>query len=649
MEPPSSRRLRRSSPPPQHGAGDPDGHDRISALSDDMLLQVLVRLRCARAAARTGLLSCRWRGLWARLPGLTFGDITAAGIKSAFARIAPRTAVSLLEIRPSASTSCAESKLEDARAKSLMRAAALLSPEEIVFVLPQCTFPNPGRGVTIVLPSFRRATSIELDTCFLRIKPPPAGELPVLEMLSISGNIVGLGALLERCPRLRVLKITFRGVESRSLEAELAVLAAAATLGLAVSRLGIEFDDIGRMRSVNGARFASLLRAVARVSTQELLFTSRLTGPFDADLPYFYRTMSIEMKLYAVRFKQLPDGEFSVLERMSLCGCTITDLATMIMRCPRLRVLKVTADKFARDVTVHSVSLEDLELHVKDADMEFESINIVTPLLKKVMLKVHGKTDLGVSISAPMVEKVSWYRTYASLPIIFDFWWLQGVRLSMIESYKNIDGVLINEEEGVCSHLPRVHVLSLDIAYYNRPGVALDLASELEKLLVTDFSVFEVHLNTKGHVFGAFMLRLLTMHRIRTSTQKLKIFLPEWFQMPQASKCLGNCPPCDEPNTWRSQSISLTLLEDVEINNFTGGDHEIDFLRLIFGWAPMLKRMTIKLVYKVKTSKIEGFAMTIYNICMVHPSVNCSIYLSSDYHDTPPPKGSTTAINATHS
>ena len=207
-----------------------------------MLFQILVRLRCARAAARTGLLSRRWQGLWSRLPGLTFRNILAGKIKSALAHVARRTSVSLREIRLSRSVSLAERKHDDARAKSLLGSAARLSPEEIVFVLPQFSLPKRGRGVTIVLPSFRRATSIELDTRSLRIMPPAAGELPVLEMLSISGKIVDVGALLNRCPRLRVLRITFRGVgvDPGSLEAELATLEAAAALGLVVSHLGIE-------------------------------------------------------------------------------------------------------------------------------------------------------------------------------------------------------------------------------------------------------------------------------------------------------------------------------------------------------------------------------------------------------------------------
>ena len=60
------------------------------------------------------------------------------------------------------------------------------------------------------------------------------------------------------------------------------------------------------------------------------------------------------------------------------------------------------------------------------------------------------------------------------------------------------------------------------------------------------------------------------------------------------AKCLENCP-CNEPKNWRSQSISLTHLEEVEINNFKGGDHEIDLVTMALRWAPRLKTMTIKL------------------------------------------------------
>ncbi|KAM0846032.1 hypothetical protein ACQ4PT_055946 [Festuca glaucescens] len=266
MESRSSRR-NTSSAPPQHGARGPDGDDRITALPDDMLFQILVRLRCARAAARTGLLSRRWRGLWARLPGLIFRDVPAGVIKAALSHISIPTTVSLLEIRLVESMWAESCKLEDAHENSLLHAAEQLSPEDLIFILPKCPALKPGRPVTIVLPPFARATSIELDTRFLCIKPPMAGELPALETLSVSGNIVDLTALLDCCPRLRVLGVTFRRVDPDSLSSGLAALEAAKTLGLVVSRLGIEYDDSYKIDHnyvshgfFNGARFASFLR-----------------------------------------------------------------------------------------------------------------------------------------------------------------------------------------------------------------------------------------------------------------------------------------------------------------------------------------------------------------------------------------------------
>ena len=59
------------------------GRDRISALPDEMLLLVLVRLRSVRAAAQTSVLSRRWRGLWTGLTDLTLRDLEPSGIEAA--------------------------------------------------------------------------------------------------------------------------------------------------------------------------------------------------------------------------------------------------------------------------------------------------------------------------------------------------------------------------------------------------------------------------------------------------------------------------------------------------------------------------------------------------------------------------------------
>jgi hypothetical protein len=165
-------------------------------------------------------------------------------------------------------------------------------------------------------------------TRLLHIALPPSGEFPVLEKLSLSGNIAGLGTLLNQCPRLRVLGVTFCGMALSSIEAGLAILEDAASLGLMVSLLGVEIH--WRDDDVDIARFNSLLRTMARISPPELIITENYEGcdfrTFDkklnADMPCFPHatSMSILMSLQNVCFTTLPAGEFLALKKLSLSG-----------------------------------------------------------------------------------------------------------------------------------------------------------------------------------------------------------------------------------------------------------------------------------------------------------------------------------------
>ncbi|XBH59895.1 hypothetical protein VPH35_114569 [Triticum aestivum] len=263
-----------------------------------MLLQILVHLQCAFAASRTGVLSRRWRGLWAQFPGLTLRNIPAGRVKAALARVPRHTAVSLLDIRLARSVLKASRLRDDARAKSLLRTAKRLSPEELIFILQRGTMFKSGPPVDIVM---RLASAA----------PPPSSWT---QRLSISGNIIDINAFLNHCPRLRVLRVTFREVELGSLQAALATLDAAVALGLTVSLLGIECDQINNRRhSGNGVRFASLMRAAAWLSPQELIFTNSSFESINVDLPYFHQATSIEMKFHTFRFTQLPARELSAL------------------------------------------------------------------------------------------------------------------------------------------------------------------------------------------------------------------------------------------------------------------------------------------------------------------------------------------------
>jgi hypothetical protein len=162
------------------------GEDRISALDDDMLLLVLARLGCFRAAARTGGLSRRWRGLWASLRHIVFCDVPFPSLEAALGRVTrPPPGLSLLEIR----VTDMQPSRDAAGVTSLLCAAALLEPKELVLALPSGYMGNLSPLFFLQLPDHVRFHQ--------------------LETLSLLGCHVRFDSLLPCCPRLRVLRLKF--------------------------------------------------------------------------------------------------------------------------------------------------------------------------------------------------------------------------------------------------------------------------------------------------------------------------------------------------------------------------------------------------------------------------------------------------------
>ncbi|XP_073353983.1 uncharacterized protein [Aegilops tauschii subsp. strangulata] len=178
----------------------------------------LARLRCARAAARTSLLSRRWSRLWSRLTEFTFRDVAPRLLRPALDSLVHVPDVSLLDIhvpepppRPPK-----YDMLNVADVASLIRAAAGLSPVELRFNVSRSPLARRTRDLPYLpppvnLPGFHRATSVDLcglDLFLSAAADPPASccMFPALEALSLSGCHVDAAALLLHCPRLRVLR-----------------------------------------------------------------------------------------------------------------------------------------------------------------------------------------------------------------------------------------------------------------------------------------------------------------------------------------------------------------------------------------------------------------------------------------------------------
>ncbi|XP_073360620.1 uncharacterized protein [Aegilops tauschii subsp. strangulata] len=216
--------------------------------------------------------------------------------------------------------------------------------------------------------------------------------------------------------------------------------------------------------------------------------------------------------------------------------------------CPRLRELKLT--KFSthnRDLKVHSVSLQELTVE----NVLIPSIDIVAPSLKKVTMSACSRID-ELSISVLVVAA---------------------------------DGSKTGTDNFV-THLCLCQQWHCTKA--------------IEQHLIAAFSVLEIHLETVGHAFGAFVFHLIGMNRIRSAMRKLK----------EKEGCPTDCH-C-RPTNWNTKTIALTALEEMEIDGFMGEDHECDFVELVFMSTPMLTRVIVKLSHELSSSS-DG-CTKLYNI-----------------------------------
>ncbi|CAO2192467.1 unnamed protein product [Urochloa humidicola] len=188
--------------------------DRISDLPDELLHCILLRLQSTRAAARTSLLSRRWRHVWAGLPDLLLGsqDDTQQpaatlldSVDAALAACAATAVVQRLDIPLYAYGL----RVPACRVASWLRFASLHRVGTLYIYLPP---PLKPEAEELELPVWDGAAKINLTLVRhwqLRIRP--AGlfmALTDLELWSAAMEGRELTALVSsQCPRLRNLTL----------------------------------------------------------------------------------------------------------------------------------------------------------------------------------------------------------------------------------------------------------------------------------------------------------------------------------------------------------------------------------------------------------------------------------------------------------
>uniref|UniRef100_A0A0E0Q3C0 F-box domain-containing protein n=1 Tax=Oryza rufipogon TaxID=4529 RepID=A0A0E0Q3C0_ORYRU len=214
-------------PPPPMGDGeveragmetDGGGEDRISALPDDLLCSILLRLGSTPAAGQTSLLSRRWRRLPSKLPRLLFP------FPSTPPCVGPGIAANTAPVLRHVDVVCCDSPA-GATATWLHLLAPRLAHDGVVYfrnTMSRRRLMAPHRGLglaspspTFELPCFATAAKLWLRLEFLNLELPRSGvfaHLTEMFLEHVDFNHRGRGDFghtfsTPRCPLLRRLRI----------------------------------------------------------------------------------------------------------------------------------------------------------------------------------------------------------------------------------------------------------------------------------------------------------------------------------------------------------------------------------------------------------------------------------------------------------
>lgn len=164
------------------------------------------------------------------------------------------------------------------------------------------------------------------------------------------------------------------------------------------------------------------------------------------------------------------------------------------------------------------------------------------------------------------------------------------------------------------SQFKAIHHLNLNLAYM--PDIFSNdryLIEDMTRLPGVTF--LSLLMMANGHSFGATLFHVL---RMCTGVRKLALEYLEPFQ-PQ-TVCPSGCI-CEQLPNWKTEELVLGGLQEVEIVELTGTEHEAAFVQQLFRWATVVKKMTVSFHHSVTRSKAKDLCQMLLSfsrpeICM---------------------------------
>ncbi|KAG0545297.1 hypothetical protein BDA96_02G349200 [Sorghum bicolor] len=422
------------------------GLDRISGLSEDLLVTILAGLHSTATAARTSVLSSRWRRVWTKVPDFIFldddssPDSVDAAITAYAAPAMERFAVGLDDMSRPVTAS---------RAAAWLRFAASRAPREVHVCLP-CNKeppPLPEDDVEEELEVSIFESTLWFNANFVydfRLRLPPAGAgagvFAELRILSIKQGRVSGGDLSRlvslQCPCLWVLELTMLDVDgdisvrSDTLERlALRVVGVGNRLDVVAPRLewlqvhGCNYEEVRIAAPIVAERLAvtqstPMPPLLERFDAADELSLHLVIPPFpDAYRIFLENTSKLpKSKALTVGLKVLAHSiESSLLRLLRKCdGITKLEIELIHQDAPKVSLCKLfgcscVQQEMLRTDNVALDFLEEVEFHFftgSDEDVDLvKLIFMCKETLKKMVINVADD----VSLSEEVYKKIQMF------------------------------------------------------------------------------------------------------------------------------------------------------------------------------------------------------------------------------------------------
>ncbi|CAL5091910.1 unnamed protein product [Urochloa decumbens] len=324
------------------------------------------------------------------------------------------------------------------------------------------------------------------------------------------------------------------------------------------------------------------------------------------ELPCFEKATSISFHFHlrSVGLSMPPAGVFARLTDLYLNGvwfigaCDLGE-AVSSARCPCLQKLTLQDALELHNLVIHSDSLKVLLLWKLRG---LQQLSVMAPVLEELSVVkcfVCDQTQHPVaSISAPQLKLLKWVDTYDP----------SSVHLGEMEQLKSLSTIFAVYGQEMLNHaclkfmscVKVIESLTLVLAYMQEINYYQYLMEDLT--ILPEITSLHLIPRTNGHSFGACSFHIL---RICPGIKQLIMDLSDRFIMEaQADECPPDCI-CGQPPNWKTEELTLNCLHEVEIQEFRGSEHELDFVKRLFSWATALKRMAVTFDCSVSTSMVK--------------------------------------------